>query len=131
MVECSDAWETHHFATIIGYGASAIYPYLTYDTIQNAYNHKVLDNDQSLSYYFENFRKGISKGLLKILSKMGISTLQSYQSSQIFECIGLGGGISKKIVETAGGQVENITRLTWFLIDKNDYLSNQRNVGEA
>ena len=90
VVECSDAWETHHFATIIGYGASAIYPYLTYDTIQNAYNNKVLDNDQPLNYYFGNFRKGVGKGLLKILSKMGISTLQSYQSSQIFECIGLG-----------------------------------------
>ena len=90
VVECSDAWETHHFATIIGYGASAIYPYLTYDTIQNAHDNNVLDNDQPLNYYFENFRKGIGKGLLKILSKMGISTLHSYQSSQIFECVGLG-----------------------------------------
>ena len=90
VVECSDAWETHHFATIIGYGASAIYPYLTYDTIQNAHENKVLDGDKPLNYYFENFRKGIGKGLLKILSKMGISTLHSYQSSQIFECVGLG-----------------------------------------
>ncbi|MFT7281077.1 MAG: glutamate synthase (NADPH/NADH) large chain, partial [Cyclobacteriaceae bacterium] len=90
VLEASDAWETHHFATMIGYGASAIYPYLTYDVILNAYNAGELDQQIDLQKYYENFKSGVGKGLLKILSKMGISTMQSYQSSQIFECIGLG-----------------------------------------
>ena len=90
ILEASDAWETHHFATMIGYGASGIYPYLTYDAIHQAYNEGELDQSKPVEYYYQNFIKGVGKGLLKILSKMGISTLQSYQSSQIFECIGLG-----------------------------------------
>ncbi|MEM9328112.1 MAG: glutamate synthase large subunit [Bacteroidota bacterium] len=96
VAECSDAWETHHFATMIGYGASAIYPYLTYDTIRQAYERGQLNNAQPLEEYFDNYIKGVGKGLLKILSKMGISTLQSYQSAQIFECIGLGHEVISK-----------------------------------
>ena len=90
IVEASDAWETHHFATMIGYGASGIYPYLTYDAIKNAHNSGLLDDSLSYAQYVKNYIDGVGKGLLKILSKMGISTLQSYQSAQIFECIGLG-----------------------------------------
>ncbi|MFZ9046868.1 MAG: glutamate synthase large subunit, partial [Cyclobacteriaceae bacterium] len=90
IVEASDAWETHHFATMIGYGASGIYPYLTYDAIQYAHEKGELDKETKLDDYKANYIKGIGKGLLKILSKMGISTLQSYQSAQIFECVGLG-----------------------------------------
>lgn len=90
IVEASDAWETHHFATIIGYGASGIYPYLTYDAIKHAHNTGVLDRSKPYEEYTQNYITGVGKGLLKILSKMGISTLQSYQSAQIFECIGLG-----------------------------------------
>ncbi len=94
--EFSDTWETHHFATIIGYGGSAIYPYLTYDCIRDAYNKKQLSNDQPIEVYFDNYIKGVGKGLLKILSKMGISTLQSYQAAQIFECVGLGEEVISK-----------------------------------
>ncbi|MFY0688631.1 MAG: glutamate synthase large subunit [Cyclobacteriaceae bacterium] len=96
IIEASDAWETHHFATMIGYGASGVYPYLTYDAIQDAYEKEQLDNSKPLEDYNENFRYGIGKGLLKIMSKMGISTLQSYQSAQIFECIGLGPEVISK-----------------------------------
>ncbi|MDH5476495.1 MAG: glutamate synthase large subunit, partial [Cyclobacteriaceae bacterium] len=96
VVESSDAWETHHFATMIGYGASAIYPYLTYDTILNAHNTGKLDTSLPVEHYYENYIKAVGKGLLKILSKMGISTMQSYQSAQIFECIGLGQEVISK-----------------------------------
>lgn len=96
VAECSDTWETHHFATIIGYGASAIYPYLAYDTIRNAHDEGHLDNSHPVEHYFQNYIKGVGKGLLKILSKMGISTLQSYQAAQIFECIGLGEEVISK-----------------------------------
>lgn len=90
VVEAGDAWETHHFATIIGYGASAVHPFLCFEQIKLAYENKKLDRSQPIDHYIENFSHAIGQGLLKILSKMGISTLQSYQSSQIFECVGLG-----------------------------------------
>ena len=96
IAESSDTWETHHFATVIGYGGSAIYPYLAYDCIRDAHNKEQLDNAQSVDWYFENYIKGVGKGLLKILSKMGISTLQSYQAAQIFECLGLGEEVISK-----------------------------------
>ncbi len=96
VAECSDTWETHHFATIIGYGASAVYPYLAYDTIRHAHDEGHLDNVQPVEHYFQNYIMGVGKGLLKILSKMGISTMQSYQAAQIFECIGLGEEVISK-----------------------------------
>ncbi|MDH5610019.1 MAG: glutamate synthase large subunit, partial [Cyclobacteriaceae bacterium] len=96
ILECSDAWETHQFATMIGYGASAVYPYLTFDTIHHAYNQGELDNKRPLQDYYHGFIYGVGKGLLKIMSKMGISTLQSYQSAQIFECVGLGQEVISK-----------------------------------
>ncbi len=111
IVESSDAWETHHFATMIGYGASGIYPYLTYDAIKDAHNRGNLDNSQDLEYYLQNYIKGVGKGLLKILSKMGISTLQSYQSAQIFECIGLG---SEVISKCFTGTVSRLDGLNFY-----------------
>lgn len=96
IVENSDAWETHHFATMIGYGASGIYPYLAYDTIANAYNTGKLDQSKPVSHYLDSYIKGVGKGLLKVLSKMGISTMQSYQAAQVFECIGLGQEVISK-----------------------------------
>ncbi len=96
IVESSDAWETHHFATLVGYGASGVYPYLAYDTIINAYNTGKLDHKEPVSYYLDTYIKGVGKGLLKVLSKMGISTMQSYQAAQVFECIGLGQEVISK-----------------------------------
>lgn len=82
IIEGGDIVETHHYATLIGYGASAICPYLVFDTISSI-------KKDSASEAIENYTKGIKYGLRKILSKMGISTLQSYESAQIFEVLGL------------------------------------------
>ncbi len=82
IVEAGDIVETHHFATLIGYGASAICPYLAMDTILSL---NPEDNDVAI----DNYINAIGYGLRKILSKMGISTLQSYESAQIFESLGL------------------------------------------
>lgn len=87
IAEAGDAWESHHFATLLGYGASAIYPFLTADTIEYF-------NEPGLT--FDNFREGINQGLLKVLSKMGISTLQSYIGAQIFEAIGIHSSVISK-----------------------------------
>lgn len=96
IVESSDAWETHHFATIIGYGASAIYPYLTYDTISNAHDKGQLDTTKPMLHYIDAYIKAVCKGMLKVLSKMGISTMQSYQGAQVFEALGLGQEVISK-----------------------------------
>jgi glutamate synthase (NADPH) large chain len=99
IVESGEPREVHHFALLVGYGATAINPYLAFDSIHDLYDLNVLPNldgnahadDQhdAVYHYTKHFIKAIDKGLLKIFSKMGISTLQSYCSAQIFEAIGL------------------------------------------
>ncbi len=89
VVESGDARETHHFATLIGYGASAVNPYMAFETVHDLCEQGKM-GDISRKEAHVLYQNAIGKGLLKILSKMGISTLQSYQSSQIFEAIGLG-----------------------------------------
>ncbi|WP_439488551.1 glutamate synthase large subunit [Algoriphagus sp.] len=90
VLESGDIRETHHFATAIGYGASAINPYMALESLLSMYEKGELTNVKSQKKLFSNYQGAIGKGLLKVLSKMGISTLQSYQSAQIFEAIGLG-----------------------------------------
>ncbi len=89
IVEAGDIRETHHFATVIGYGASAINPYLALETLLDLNDKGALSKVIPQKQLFENYKIAIGKGLLKVLSKMGISTLQSYQDAQIFEALGL------------------------------------------
>lgn len=90
IVEAGDIRETHHFATVIGYGASAINPYLALESLLSLNEKGGLSKVIPQNQLFANYQSAIGKGLLKVLSKMGISTLQSYQAAQIFEAIGLG-----------------------------------------
>ncbi|WP_339875469.1 glutamate synthase large subunit [uncultured Algoriphagus sp.] len=90
VLESGDIRETHHFATAIGYGASAINPYMALESLLDMFEKGELPNAKNQKKLFNNYQAAIGKGLLKVLSKMGISTLQSYQSAQIFEAIGLG-----------------------------------------
>lgn len=95
IIETAEAREMHHFATLIGYGANAINPYLAFETIKN----EVDNGNYSISDYEtaeKNYLKAIKKGLFKVISKMGISTIQSYSSAQIFEAVGLGNKLIKK-----------------------------------
>ena len=87
IVESGEPREIHHFATLLGYGASAINPYLAYAAIDELIEVELLDLDYKQSVY--NFNKAILKGIVKILSKMGISTVQSYQGAQMFEALGI------------------------------------------
>lgn len=93
IVETGSARDPHHFAVLIGYGATAVYPYLAYEAIEDMLNNKELANIHKVSHYIQNYRKGINKGLYKILSKMGISTITSYRGAQLFEAVGLGSEI--------------------------------------
>ncbi|MHC6227856.1 glutamate synthase large subunit [Pseudomonas sp. X10] len=87
LVETATARDPHHFAVLLGFGASAVYPYLSYEVLADLIRTGEVLGD--LDEVFKYYRKGISKGLLKILSKMGISTIASYRGAQLFEAVGL------------------------------------------
>ncbi len=89
LVECGDAREVHHFALLLGYGAAAVNPYLAFETIEDMIDQGVLTG-ASKGKAIRNFVKAGTKGVLKIMSKMGISTVASYTGAQVFEAIGLG-----------------------------------------
>jgi glutamate synthase (ferredoxin) len=98
LVDTAQCWSTHHYACLIGYGASAVCPYLTLESVRQWWNdpktQKLMENQRveaiSLDQAQNNYRQSIEAGLLKILSKMGISLLSSYHGAQIFEALGLG-----------------------------------------
>ena len=98
VVDTAQCWSTHHFACLIGYGASAVCPYLALESVRGWWSdpktQKLIANEKieriSLETAQRNYRKAIEAGLLKILSKMGISLLSSYHGAQIFEALGLG-----------------------------------------
>ncbi len=87
IIETASARDPHQVAALIGYGATAVYPYLSYHVLNHLIETGELLSDVDSAY--KNYRKGIDKGLLKILSKMGISTITSYRGAQLFEAIGL------------------------------------------
>ncbi|MCD7844062.1 MAG: glutamate synthase subunit alpha, partial [Clostridiales bacterium] len=87
IVETAEPREVHHFATLLGYGASAINPYLAQECIGELVEKKLLDKEVSVA--IDDYNKAVLNGIVKIASKMGISTIQSYQSAQIFEAIGI------------------------------------------
>ena len=88
VVETGDVREVHHFATVLGYGASAINPYLAFESLNDMTENGLL-GEITADTVIANYIKAINNGLLKILSKMGISTLASYQGAQIFEILGI------------------------------------------
>ncbi len=98
VVDTAQCWSTHHFACLIGYGASAICPYLALESVRHWWadsrTQKLMETGKlpvtTLNGAQDNFRKAVEAGLLKILSKMGISLITSYQGAQIFEAIGIG-----------------------------------------
>lgn len=95
ILDSAEPREVHHFALLIGYGASAINPYLAYETVEDLINRGLL-TDMSLEDAISHYVKASVKGIVKVLSKMGISTIQSYQGAQIFEALGIG----KSVIDT-------------------------------
>jgi glutamate synthase (NADPH/NADH) large chain len=87
VIESASARDSHHFACLLGFGATAIYPYLAYSILEDQLRSGELLGDPTQCY--KNYRKGINKGLLKIMSKMGISAVNSYRGAQLFEAVGL------------------------------------------
>ena len=93
IIETGEPRSVHHFATLLGFGARAVCPYLAFESIEELINIGMLDKD--LSVAVDDYCKAVLHGIVKIASKMGISTLQSYQSAQIFEVI----GIEKSVID--------------------------------
>ncbi len=109
VVEAGDCWEVHHFATVIGFGASAINPYMAFETIHHLFENNLLNTPATLPDAFAKYRLAVGSGLLKVMSKMGISTLQSYQSAQIFEAVGIGSEVIDISFRGAVSRIEGLT----------------------
>lgn len=108
IVEAGDIWEVHHFACLLGFGATAINPYLALSSIRDMKLSGKLDTDLDVDYLKKNYIKAVNEGLLKVFSKMGISTLQSYQGAQIFEIIGLNRSVVDKYFTGATSRIEGM-----------------------
>ncbi|GGB96615.1 glutamate synthase-related protein [Pseudoduganella buxea] len=106
VVETGSARETHHFALLAGYGAEAVHPYLAMETLAELAH--ALPNNVTPEQAIYNFTKAIGKGLLKVMSKMGISTYMSYCGAQIFEAIGLNKSVVDKYFKGTASNVEGI-----------------------
>lgn len=106
VVETGEAREIHHFACLAGYGAEAINPYLAFETLEAAL--PALDSDLTVDDANKRYIKAIDKGLLKVMSKMGISTYQSYCGAQIFDAVGLNSAFVKKYFTGTATQIEGV-----------------------
>src|SRR5450432_3014869 len=108
IVEAGDVWEVHHYACLIGFGATAINPYLAFATIHDAQKTGKLQTSLEPEYLKKNYIKAVNEGLLKVFSKMGISTLQSYQGAQIFEIIGINNSVVDKYFTGATSRIQGM-----------------------
>jgi len=106
LVQTGEAREVHHLATLIGYGADAINPYLTYASYQQA----VVENTLGVSYQeaVSTYVSAMTEGVVKVMSKMGISTVQSYRGAQIFEAVGIGKDVIERYFSGTASQINGI-----------------------
>lgn len=108
IVEAGDTWEVHHFACLIAFGATAINPYLALSSIRDMQETGKLETTLNEEELKKNYIKAVNEGLLKVFSKMGISTLQSYQGAQIFEILGLNKAVVDKYFTGATSRIEGM-----------------------
>lgn len=117
VIETGSAWSTHHFACLVGYGANAIHPYMALETVkqwhQSEKTQKMMEAGKlkmtTLDEAQENYRTSVENGLLKILSKIGISLLTSYQGAQIFEAIGIGEEVINRSFKGTTSRIGGVT----------------------
>ncbi|MEJ7827054.1 MAG: glutamate synthase large subunit, partial [Segetibacter sp.] len=108
VVEAGDVWEVHHFASLLSFGATAINPYLALSSIRDMQQNGTIDAAADADKLKKNYIKAVNEGLLKVFSKMGISTLQSYMGAQIFEIIGLNKDVVNKYFTGATSRIEGM-----------------------
>jgi glutamate synthase (NADPH) large chain len=108
IVETGEAREVHHFCLLTGYGATAVNPYLALESIEAMIKDGSLAETQDVDSGRSHFIKAIGKGIKKVMSKMGISTMQSYRAAQIFECIGLSPGLVERYFTGTASRISGI-----------------------
>ena len=108
IVESGEPREVMHFALLLGYGASAVNPYLAIETLEDLYKSGTFPSEDTWDKVFKSYMKATDKGLLKTFSKMGISTLQSYQGAQIFEAIGLNRSLVERYFTGTSSRIEGV-----------------------
>jgi glutamate synthase domain-containing protein 2/glutamate synthase domain-containing protein 1/glutamate synthase domain-containing protein 3 len=108
IIESGEPREVMHYALLIGYGASAVNPYLAIESLEDLAMRGSLPEGVTFDKALYNYIKAINKGLLKVFSKMGISTLQSYRGAQVFEAIGLNSALVKKYFTGTESRIEGI-----------------------
>jgi glutamate synthase (NADPH) large chain len=108
IVEAGDVWEVHHFACLLGFGVTAINPYLALSTIRDMKLQDKLETTLDVDKLKKNYIKAVCDGLLKVFSKMGISTLQSYQGAQIFEILGINRQVVDKYFTGAVSRIQGM-----------------------
>ncbi len=119
VLECGDAREVHHFALLLGYGAGSINPYVAFETLDDMINQGMIKPEINHAEAVYRYRKAIKKGVVKVMSKMGISTIQSYRGAQIFEAIGLNQEFIDRYFEKTASRIggvglEEIARETLY-----------------
>ena len=108
ILETGEPREVMHFSLLIGYGASAVNPYLAIETLESMARRGELPHHITFEAALKNYKKAINKGLLKVFSKMGISTLQSYRGAQVFEAIGLNRELVERYFTGTASRIEGI-----------------------
>lgn len=116
VIETAEAREVHHLCVLLGYGADAICPYLTMEAIKKLAREKALKGGTSAEKGIENFKKACDGGILKVMSKMGISTLQSYKGAQIFEALGIDNSVIDVCFAGTASRIKGIT-FDWIAQD--------------
>jgi len=108
LLETGEAREVMHMAVLLGYGASAINPYLAFETVAHLAVRGELEKPMGVAKAVENYVKALCKGLLKVMSKMGISTLRSYRSAQVFEAVGLNHHVVERYFSGTSSRIDGI-----------------------
>ncbi|MGD8807956.1 MAG: glutamate synthase large subunit [Gammaproteobacteria bacterium] len=106
LIESGEAREVHHHCLLVGYGADGINPYLAFEALEATREDGLLDADVDI---VESYRKGVAKGMLKVMAKMGISTLQSYKGAQIFEALGLADDVIERAFIGTVSRLQGVT----------------------
>ena len=109
LVETGEAREVHHHCLLIGYGADGINPYLAFESLWQASRDGLMDEGMNDEKIVAAYRKGVAKGMLKVMAKMGISTLQSYKGAQIFEALGLRDEIIDKCFVGTASRIQGVS----------------------
>ena len=108
VLESGEAREVHHFCLLAGYGADAVSPYVAFEAIRQAKDHGHLKENYSEEKIVATYREGVFKGMLKVMGKMGISTLQSYKGAQIFEALGLSAEVVEKCFRGTSSRIKGV-----------------------